>query len=348
MPMFSDFPGTITPAGGSVAAGPRPLTDLLHDLVGPACAGPFLGAATAPFAQAAICNPASASSGTKRHRFGSAATSCAADGSENEMGNGMLAVVTGASTGIGRELAKLCAREGYDLVVAADEPAIADAAKAFRSFDVDVRSVEADLATMDGVDRVIEATGGREVELLLANAGRGLGHAFVEQDFGDVCRVIDTNVTGTLYLVHTAARQMAARGAGRILFTGSIAGFMPGSFQAVYNATKAFIDSFAIALRNELKDSGVTVTCLEPGATDTRFFERAGMTDTKVGAAEKDDPAEVAKAGFEAMMAGKDQIVTGWRNKLQAAAAHVLPAEMAAEQHRKMAEPGTAPDGGKS
>jgi uncharacterized protein len=126
-----------------------------------------------------------------------------------------------------------------------------------------------------------------------------------------------------------------------ILITGSIAGFMPGTFQAVYNGTKAFIDSFSFALRAELKDSGVTVTCLMPGATETEFFERAGMLDTKVGQDEKDDPADVAKVGFDAMMRGDGDIVAGWKNKLQTAVASITPAGMLAEQHRKMAEPGS-------
>ena len=116
---------------------------------------------------------------------------------------------------------------------------------------------------------------------------------------------------------------------------------MPGSYQAVYNATKAFIDSFSFALRAELKDSGVTVTCLMPGATETEFFERADMLDTKVGTEKKIDPAEVAKIGFEAMMNGEGDVVTGWKNKVQSAIAYVTPAGMLAEQHRKMAAPGT-------
>jgi short-subunit dehydrogenase len=154
--------------------------------------------------------------------------------------------------------------------------------------------------------------------------------------------VIDTNVTGTLLLVQQVGRRMVAQGRGNILFTGSIAGFMPGTFQAVYNGSKAFIDSFAEALRNELKDSGVTVTTLMPGATETEFFERADMMDTKVGTEEKADPADVAKDGWEAMKAGEGHVVSGWGNKMRAAMAHVAPAGMLAEQHRKMAEPGSA------
>ena len=154
-------------------------------------------------------------------------------------------------------------------------------------------------------------------------------------------RVIDTNVTGTIELIHAVGNIMRSQRQGRILITGSIAGFMPGSFQAVYNASKAFLNSFSFALRNELKDSGVTVTCLMPGATDTRFFERAGMLDTKVGQDAKDDPADVARIGFDALMDREGDVVSGWKNKLQSAVANVMPSGMLAEQHRGMAEPGT-------
>ena len=155
--------------------------------------------------------------------------------------------------------------------------------------------------------------------------------------------VINTNVTGTVRLAQRVGRQMRDRGRGRILFTGSIAGFMPGSFQAVYNATKAFVDSFSFALRNELKDTGVVVTCLMPGVTDTDFFERAGLMDTKVGQEDKKmDPAEVARIGYEALKRGDGDVVAGLKNKLQVAAAAVTPQTMLAEQHRKMAEPGGA------
>jgi len=134
---------------------------------------------------------------------------------------------------------------------------------------------------------------------------------------------------------------MRASGSGRILITGSIAGFMPGAFQAVYNGTKAFIDSFSWALRNELKDSGVSVTCLMPGPTDTEFFDRAGLNDTKVGTGPKMDPEEVAAIGFKAMMDGEGDVVAGWKNKMQVALAAVTPSSVLAEQHRKMAQPGT-------
>jgi short-subunit dehydrogenase len=252
-----------------------------------------------------------------------------------------LAVVTGASTGIGYELAKLCAQNGYDLLIAADQAAIQDAAKDFRALGAAVDAVEVDLATIEGVDALYAAVKGRPVGALLANAGHGLGHAFLDQDFTQARHVIDTNITGTIYLIQKVGRDMRERGEGRILITGSIAGFMPGSFQAVYNGTKAFIDSFSFALRNELKDTGVTVTCLMPGATETEFFERAGMEDTQIGQSKKDDPADVAKVGFDAMMRGDGDVVSGWKNKVATAIASVTPAGMLAEQHRKMAEPGS-------
>jgi len=258
------------------------------------------------------------------------------------MMNAKFAVVTGASSGIGKELAKLCAKDGYNLIIAADEPAIQQAAEALGSHGVAVEAIEADLATVEGVDQLISRIGDHDIDLLFLNAGRGLGDGFVDQDWKKIRRIIDTNITGTVYLAHELGARMARRGRGRILFTGSIAGFMPGTFQAVYNGTKAFIDSFSIALRHELRDTGVTVTVLMPGATQTRFFERAEMMDTKVGTDEKDNPADVAKTGYEAMMEGQEQVISGWKNKLQVAAAHVTPAGTLAEQHRKMAEPGSA------
>lgn len=254
----------------------------------------------------------------------------------------LLAVVTGASSGIGRELARLAAEDGHDLVIAADQGALEETATQLRALGANVEAVEADLSTSFGVDKLMLAVGGRPIDLLIANAGHGLGHGFLDKPFNEAKHVVDTNITGTLDLLHRAGNGMRQRGQGRILITGSIAGLMPGSFQAVYNGTKAFIDSFSFALRNELKDSGVTVTCLMPGATDTHFFERADMLDTKVGAGEKADPADVAKEGYEAMKKGQDHVVAGWKNKVTAAMTNVVPDSMLAEQHRKTAEPGSA------
>jgi short-subunit dehydrogenase len=251
-------------------------------------------------------------------------------------------VVTGASSGIGLHLALEAASHGYDLILAADEPLEA-AADAVRALGAQVDSLVADLSKAEGVDALYARTQGRTVEALLANAGRGLGKGFLDQDFEEVQHVIDTNITGTVDLIQRVARDMRRAGRGKILITGSIAGFMPGTFQAVYNGSKAFLDSFSYALRNELRDSGVTVTCLMPGPTDTEFFERADLLDTKVGADDhKADPAEVARVGFEAMQKGEGGVVAGLGNKLRVALAGVLPNAMLAEQHRKMAEPGSA------
>jgi short-subunit dehydrogenase len=253
-----------------------------------------------------------------------------------------LAVVTGASTGIGLELARLCAKDGFDLVIAANEPEIEVAAEDLRREGTTVETVQADLATVEGNDQLLAKIAGRSVTALLANAGRGLGKGFLDQDFRDARYVVDTNITGTIYLVHKVGREMRDRGEGKILITGSIAGFVPGSYQAVYNGTKAFLDSFSYALREELKESGVTVTCLMPGATETEFFRRADLMDTKVGTQKKDDAADVAIDGFKAMMSGDGGIVSGLRNKLQVAVAHVMPAATLAKQHSKMTAPGTA------
>jgi short-subunit dehydrogenase len=254
-----------------------------------------------------------------------------------------LAVVTGASSGIGLELARLCARHDFDLIIAADEPAIDSAAREISQTGVGCTPVECDLSTAAGVQALttaITATG-RPVDALLANAGRGLGRAFLDQDLTEALKVVHTNVDGTLRLIHAVATYMRVRGQGRILITGSIAGLMPGTFQAVYNGSKAFLDSFSVALSNELKDTGITVTCLMPGATETDFFERADMMDTKVGTADKAHAADVARAGFDAMMSGELKVVAGFANKVRAAVAHVTPDSALAAMHRGMAEPGT-------
>jgi short-subunit dehydrogenase len=252
-----------------------------------------------------------------------------------------LALVTGASSGIGLELARLCAEHGHDLLLAADRPLEAARAELAAS-GAAVEAVEADLSTPEGVDRLLSALAGRPVAVLCANAGHGLGKGFLDQDWQAIRHVVDTNVTGTLYLLHHVGRAMRAAGQGRILVTGSIAGYLPGAFQAVYNGSKAFMDNFTVGLREELKETGVSVTLLMPGVTDTEFFARAGLGDTQVGTQKKDDPADVAKTGFEAMMRGEADVVHGIGNTLQTVAANVLPASVTARQHANQAAPGTA------
>jgi short-subunit dehydrogenase len=259
-----------------------------------------------------------------------------------------LAVVTGASSGIGFELAKVFAAEGFDLLIAAEDAELRLALEELKETGAGVEAHRVDLATEAGVIELYRhiQNGGRPVEAIALNAGIGAGGAFAtETDLADELKLIDLNVRGTVHLCKLVVADMVERDAGRILFTSSIAATMPGSFQAVYNASKSFVQSFALALRNELKDTGVTVTSLMPGPTDTEFFERAEMEDTEVGAGEKDDPAEVARQGFDALMAGKEKVVAGaYKNKAQVAAGRVIPDSVKAEMHRKMAEPGSAKD----
>ncbi len=252
-----------------------------------------------------------------------------------------LAVVTGASTGIGFELARIAAAKGYTLLIAADEPEIESAAGKLGGR---VEAVQADLSTTDGVDKLLAKVGGRTIDVLCANAGRGLGRGFVDQQWDEIRKVIDTNVTGTTYLLHKVTRMMKGRNEGRILVTGSIAGLMPGTYQAVYNGTKAYLDSISEAIRAELKHEGskVTVTCLMPGPTETEFFKRGDLMDTSVGTAKKDDAGMVAETGWEAMMDDTGSVVAGWKNKIQAAISHITPTPVLAKMHQTMAEPGTA------
>lgn len=261
-----------------------------------------------------------------------------------------LAVVTGASSGIGFELAKVFAEEGFDLLITAEDEEIEAAQRELNQIAASVECTREDLSTEEGVARLYErirATA-RPVDALALNAGIGAGGDFArETDLRKELRLIDLNVRSTVHLCKLVVRDMVARDAGRILFTSSIASTMPGSYQAVYNASKSFVQSFALALRNELKDTDVTVTSLMPGPTETEFFERADMLDTPVGEEEKDDPAEVARQGYEALMAGKEKVVAGsFKNKAQVAAGRVLPDSAKAEMHRKMAQPATAGERG--
>jgi short-subunit dehydrogenase len=256
-----------------------------------------------------------------------------------------LAVVTGASSGIGLELARQFASNGFDLVVAAEDAAITTAAQELQAAGASVEAVQADLATDEGVDelhRQVTASG-RPVAAVALNAGIGAGGAFAtDTDLADELKLIDLNVRSTVHLAKHVVRDMVARGEGRILFTSSIASTMPGAYQAVYNASKSFVQSFALALREELKDTGVTVTSLMPGPTETEFFERADMLDTKVGSSDKDDPADVARMGFEALMNGDERVeAASLATKLQGRGSRLLPDSAKAAMHARMAKPGS-------
>ena len=256
------------------------------------------------------------------------------------------AVVTGGSNGIGLELARQFLANGYDVLIAGeDDPHTAEAARSLQAGGGTVNSWSGDLGREDQVNAFYDAVRatGRPVDALCVNAGFGLGGAFVDTDLARELQMIDVNVRGAVQLTKLALKDMVARDAGRILFTSSIAATMPDPFEAVYGSTKVFLRWFGEALRNELKDSGITVTVLMPSVTDTNFFNRAEMLDTKAGASDsKDDPAMVAKAGFDALMAGKDKVVPGFKNKAMAAVADALPDKVAAQVHRGMSEPGSA------
>ena len=252
--------------------------------------------------------------------------------------------MTGASSGIGLHLALGLARRGYDLVIGAEDDELEDAAAAVRSEGAQVRSVQGDLRRPSGVEDFYAAVteDGRPLAVLALNAGVGKGGAFVDNDLEDELPLIALNVTATVHLAKLALRDMVRNDSGRVLFTSSIASEMPGSFQAVYNASKSFIQSFAQALQNELKDSAVTITSLMPGPTDTEFFDRAGMSDTKIGQAKKDDPAQVAEQGLDALLAGKSRVTGGGlKTRVQDVASKVVPDKVKAAMHRSMAEPGS-------
>jgi len=257
-----------------------------------------------------------------------------------------LVVITGASSGIGLELAKLAAADGCDLVLAADTD-LSEAESAARAAGAaSVETVQGDLATRDGIQALMQAIADRPIDALMANAGHGQGHAFLDQEWSEIAHVIHTNITGTVALIHMVGQKMRARNSGRILVTGSIAGHMPGTFQLVYNSTKSFIDDFCIGLANELKETEVVITCLMPGVTDTEFFERADMLDTQAGQQAEQgkgaDPAKVAKDGYDALLDGDTRITSGFMNKVQKVLGDILPEEVAAQMHRRMAEPGGA------
>jgi short-subunit dehydrogenase len=257
-----------------------------------------------------------------------------------------LALVTGASSGIGYELAKQFADNGFDVVACAEDDDLRVAEADIRARGADVHAVQVDLATADGVEelwRAVTATG-RPLAAAALNAGIGAGGAFAtDTRLEDELRLVDLNVRSTVHLAKHVVRDMVARDEGRILITSSIASTMPGPFQAVYNASKSFTQSFGLALRDELKETGVTVTLLMPGPTETEFFERAGMLDTKMGATDsKDDAADVAKDGFEALMAGEERVESAsLSTKLQGRLSRVAPDSVKAAMHRGMAKPGS-------
>ncbi len=255
-----------------------------------------------------------------------------------------LAVVTGASSGIGRELAFVLAQEGYDLLLCAEDPAVAEV-----QYDIPqlaVEAVQADLSTYDGVEDLVEAVGDRDVDALVLNAGIAVGGRFVDTPLDEDLELLALNVTSVVHLAKRLLPRMVTAGRGRVLVTGSVTSMLPGPYYATYSASKAFALNFAQSVRYELKDTGVTVTTMMPGPTDTEFFERAGMEDTRVGQSEsKDDPADVARDGVAAMLAGKDDAVvgSGLRNTLMSRASKALPEQVKAATQARLTKPQDEP-----
>lgn len=257
-----------------------------------------------------------------------------------------LALVTGASSGIGFELAGEFARHGYDLAVTAEEELLDDAAARLGVHGTQVHAIRADLANSDGVETLLAELHalGRPVSAAVLNAGIGHGGPFLQTELADLSRVIDLNVRSTVHLAHRLLSDMTRRGEGRMLIVASVAAEIPGPYHAVYNASKAFLESFAEALHSELKDSGVSVTALMPGATDTRFFVRAGLLDTRLGRAVKDDPALVARQGYRALMDRRQRKVAGSvRTRTQHTVTRLLPSSARAALHRRWAKPHGSP-----
>lgn len=257
-----------------------------------------------------------------------------------------LAVVTGASSGIGYELAVQFAQNGFDLMIVAEDAALTQVAEELRTLEIRVDSFQCDLADFEGVkqfcQQILQA--GRPVAAIAINAGVGVGGKFTETDFNAELNLINLNITSSIYIAKQVAQDMVERRqGGRMFFTSSVAATAPGPYEAVYAASKAFIQSFAEALRYELKEDNISVTALMPGATETNFFHRAGMDNTRVGAQEKDDPAEVARQGYEALMAGKGSVIAGsFKTRLGNVANDLIPEALKVRIHGKMAKPGSA------
>ncbi|UDY24896.1 SDR family NAD(P)-dependent oxidoreductase [Nocardioides sp. Kera G14] len=258
---------------------------------------------------------------------------------------GQVAVVTGASSGIGRALAAELVTHGYEVVIAADEPEItavaAELSATYAGSTGTALPVQVDLAESEGVTRLYEAVRKRGVpKVAMLNVGVGVGGRFDQTELVDDLRLIDLNVRSTVHLAKLVLHDMVAAGEGRILVTSSIAAVAPGPYYATYAASKAFVHSFAEGIREELKDTGVTVTSLMPGPTDTEFFIRAHMEDTPVGQGTKDDPADVAKDGFKALMAGKASVVAGsLKNRFQAEAGTHMPDALMSPLMARMTKP---------
>lgn len=254
------------------------------------------------------------------------------------------ALVTGGTTGIGYELAKLLAQDKYNLIIVArNENDLQKAATEIRShYQVDVITIAKDLFERRNAFDLYHDIKARdiEIEVLVNNAGHGHYGEFIDTNLSMELQIIDLNVASLVIITKLFLKDMVERRSGKILNLSSIASKAPGPWQSVYHGTKAFVQSFTEAVRHEVKDLGITVTVLLPGATDTDFFRKADMEQSKIAQEEKlDDPAAVAKDGYKALMSGDDMVVSGVKNKLQVAMAGVTPDEKLADKMAKQQEP---------
>lgn len=259
------------------------------------------------------------------------------------MENGKYALITGASSGIGYELAKLFAKDGYNLIIAArGQEGLDKAAAELKQQNIDVITISKDLFERNGAAELYQEVKSRgiEIDVLVNDAGQGQYGEFVDTDIDRELDIIQLNIASLVVLTKHFLRDMVARGSGKILNLSSIAGKTPGPYQSIYHGTKAFVQSFTEAIRSEVKDKGVVVTALLPGVTDTDFFNKADMLDAKIiKEGSKADPADVAKDGYEALMSDKDSVVSGLKNKLQVAMSAVMPDSMVADNMKKQQEP---------
>ncbi|SFC35935.1 hypothetical protein SAMN05421747_10984 [Parapedobacter composti] len=254
------------------------------------------------------------------------------------------ALVTGGTSGIGLELAKLLAADHYNLVIVARNRQELDnvSHELTRQYPVEVTTIQKDLFNPQAPREIIEALNAKNmvIDVLINNAGQGVYGKFLDTDLDRELAIVQLNINACIALTKYVLKDMVARGSGKILNVSSIAGKVPGPYQAVYHGTKAFIHFFSEAIRNEVRETDVTITSLLPGATATDFFNKADMEAAKiVQEGDLADPAVVARDGYKALMEGKDMVISGFKNKVQVAMSNVMPDDKATDMMRKQQEP---------
>ena len=252
------------------------------------------------------------------------------------------ALITGGTSGIGKELTKLFAKDGYNLIIVARNTGELDAtANEFKTAGIDVITIPKDLFNSEAAIELYNEVKGKgiEIDVLVNDAGQGLYGKFIDTDTKRELEIIQLNIASLISLTKPFLKDMVARGDGKILNLSSVASKIPGPWQSVYHGTKAFVQSFTEAVRSEIKDSGVTITALLPGATDTDFFHKADMEDSKILESGMSDPADVAKDGYDALMAGDDKVISGFKNKAQVALSNLTPDHLVADMVNKQQEP---------